>query len=154
MPEKTLSELEKLQLEEAIEAAELRKTNRLARESRLKAIEETLKRDRASQERMQSLCQHRKGGKGISNMYAGNDANYAVITHHCSHGKTIVICQRCGKLWEPPEPLRRNATAQEREKYQADLAEYRRARNLPTDNEASGSVLFSFTRSEEEMVNP
>lgn len=153
MAEKNISaELEQLQLEEAREAAEQRRNKRQARKQRLAVIERTLKRDKAQRELIQASCQHRKGGKGTAQMYMGNDANYAVITHTISSGGKIVVCQRCGKLWEAPEPLSKKATAEEKLKYREQMAEFRRAVNLPTDNEPSGSVLFTFTSAEEEMT--
>ena len=154
MPEKNINaELEQLQLEEARESAEERKQKRLRREQRLKALELTIKRDAANQARIQAACQHRKGGKGTAQMYAGNDANFAVITHHLSSGSgTIVVCQRCGKIWKAPDALAKKATAEERLKYREAYAEFRRALNFPTDNEPSGTVLFSFAPVEEEMT--
>ena len=146
-------ELEELQLQEARESAEHRKLNRVQRESRIKALEASLKRDRANQERIQAACVHRKGGKGTAQLYQGNDANYSVITHTLSHGPTIVICQRCGKVWEPPEPLpKKGVTAEMKAKYKADFIEYRRALNFPTDNEPSGTNLFQFTQLEDEAA--
>jgi len=144
------AELEMLQLEEARDAAAQRKQAKVERENRAKAIQASLKRDNANQERIQSVCQHRKGGKGTAQMYMGNDTNFAVVTHTCSHGPTIVVCQRCLKVWRPPEDLPRRATAEQRAKYRVDLAEYRRALNFPTDNEPSGTVLFQFTPIEPE----
>lgn len=142
---KATEELESLQLEEARDAAEQRKQKRTGRAARARGIEAALRRDRFHQEQIQAACQHRKGGKGTSQMYAGNDPNYALVTHTLSHGPTIVICQRCGKLWRPPEPLPRKHTAEQRAQYRTEVAEYRRALNLPTDNEPSGTVLFGFT---------
>jgi hypothetical protein len=145
-------ELEDLQLQEAREAAESRKMVRAQRISRSGAIEASLRRDRFNQERIQAGCVHRKGGKGTAQMYQGNDANYAVVTHTLSHGPTIVVCQRCGKLWAQPDPIAKNAKPEVKAQYRADLAEYRRALNLPTDNEPSGTVLFNFTPFEEEVA--
>lgn len=145
-------ELEELQLQEARDSAEQRKLNRSQRESRIKAIEMSLRRDRANQERIQAACVHRKGGKGTAQMYQGNDPNYAVVTHTLSHGPTIVICQRCGKVWEPPPALPKKATPEQKAAYKAELFEYRRALNLPTDNEPSGTVLFGFTPFDEEVA--
>lgn len=146
---KISEELEQLQLEEARDAAEQRKQTRLGRQNKAKAIELSLRRDRANQKRIQDACQHRKGGKGTAQMYSGNDANYAVITHTLSHGVTIVVCQRCTKVWEPPPPLSKKATPEQRAQYKVDLAEYRRALNFPTDNEPSGTTLFAFTNDED-----
>lgn len=145
-------ELEELQLQEARESAEQRKLNRASKESRARAIELSLRRDRKHQEMIQAACVHRKGGKGTAQMYQGNDANYAVVTHTLSHGPTIVICQRCGKIWQEPEPLPKKPTPEQKAKYREDLAEYRRARNLPTDNEPSGTVLFAFAPNDEELA--
>lgn len=147
-----LTELEALQLEEARAQAEERKNRREAQKNRARAIEETIRRDNFNRKRIQAACQHRKGGRGTAGLYTGNDQNYAVITHHCSHGKTIVICQRCGKLWAAPEPLSAKPTQQQKEEYRAELAEYRRALNFPTDNEPSGSTLFTITSAEEEYA--
>jgi hypothetical protein len=138
-------ELENLQLEEARDSAEQRKQARAGRANKAQAIELSLRRDRAHQKRLRSACLHRKGGKGTGQMYSGNDPNFAVITHTLSHGPTIVICQRCGNVWEPPLPLTKKATPEQRVQYRADLTEYRRALNMPTDNEPSGTTLFAFT---------
>jgi hypothetical protein len=145
-------ELRLLQLEEAREVAQGRKQNRMSRENKIKAIEFSLKRDREMEKLKQEGCVHRKGGKGRDGIYNGNDSNYAVITHTLSHGPTIVVCQRCGKLWEPPARLRRGATQEQRAQYSADLLEYRRAIALPTDNEPSGTVLFGITTYEGEAA--
>lgn len=147
---KIADELEQLQLEEAREVAQGRRDKRLGRQNKIKAIELSLRRGRKGQERIQDACQHRKGGKGTSQMYAGNDPNYAVVTHTLSHGPTIVVCQRCGKLWEPPAQLPKKATAEQRAQYKIDLGEYRRALNFPTDNEPSGTTLFAFTPNDDD----
>lgn len=149
---KIQEELEELQLQEAREQAEQRKLTRAQKASRVKAIELSLKRDRLNQERIKASCVHRKGGKGTAQIYMGNDANYAVITHTLSHGPTIVVCQRCGNEWKQPEPLPPKATPEQKAQYKADLAEYRRALNFPTDNEPSGTVLFNFTPIEDEAA--
>lgn len=145
-------ELELLQLEEARESAADRKEKRVGRANKAQAIELSLRRDRAHQKRIQSACQHRKGGKGTSQMYSGNDPNYAVIVHTLSHGPTIVVCQRCGNIWEPPMPLPKKATPEQRAKYRDDLTDYRRALNFPTDNEPSGTTLFAFTPFDEDAA--
>jgi len=145
-------ELEQLQLEEARENAEQRRLARASRESRMRALELSLKRDRANQARIQAGCVHRKGGKGTAQLYQGNDANYAVVTHTLSHGPTIVVCQRCGKIWEPPEMLSKKATPEQKAQYKENLHEYRRALNFPTDNEPSGTVLFQFTPLDEDAA--
>ena len=149
---KIKDELEDLQLQEAREAAESRSQTRSQRQSRAIAIEQSLSRDRSHQASIQAGCHHRKGGKGTAQLYQGNDPNYAVITHTLSHGVTIVICQRCGKLWEPPTALRKSATPEQRAQYKTDLATYRWAVNLPTDNEPSGTTLFAFSSAEEDAA--
>jgi hypothetical protein len=146
---KLKDELEQLQLEEAREAAQSRRMQRENRANRVRGMELSLRRDRANQETIQAACWHKKGGKGTAQLYQGNDHNFAVVTHTLSHGVTIVVCQRCGKLWEPPAKLPKKATPEQRAKYREDLAEYRRALNLPTDNEPSGTTLFAFSEADE-----
>jgi hypothetical protein len=153
MPNQQMKEeLEQLQLEEAREVARLRETRRLNKDSRRRAVEISLRRDRENQERIQAACWHRKGGKGVAQVYQGNDANYAVIVHTLSHGVTIVVCMRCGRTWRPPEKLPKKATVEQRAKYASDLAEYRRALNFPTDNEPSGATLFDIEKVEGEVT--
>lgn len=145
-------ELQQLQLEEARAAAQDRRQGRAGRENKIKAIEFSLKRDREQMERTQAACAHRKGGKGRDGVFNGNDAMYAVITHTLSHGPTIVVCQRCGKIWEPPPRLPKKATQEQREKYVDATNEYRRALSLPTNNEPSGTVLFEIIRYDEDAA--
>ena len=152
MPEPKLSELEQLQLDEAREAAQERRANRIQRDNRIAAMEISVKRDQFNRARTQAGCVHRKGGKGVPQLHQGNDTNYAVVTHTLSHGPTIVVCQRCGKLWEPPAKLSRKATAEDKTKYREDFAEYRRALSLPTDNEPSGTTLFAFSEPDQDAA--
>jgi hypothetical protein len=153
MPEQKIKdELEALQLEEARAQAEARRQDRAGRKQRVEAIEKSLKRDRENQERIQSMCVHRKGGKGSTQLYQGNDQNYALVTHTLSHGVTVVICQRCSKIWEPPAKLPKNPSAAQRQKYREDLAEYRRALTLPTDNEPSGTTIFAFSEPDQDAA--
>jgi hypothetical protein len=142
-------ELELLQLEELRESAEERKAKRSTRLNKIRAIEMSLKRTRDAEAYTQSRCKHLKGGKGRDGIFNGNDANYAVITHTLSHGPTIVVCQRCGKLWEPPERPGKKASAEVREKYFENVNEYRRALAFPTDNEPSGTNLFEIIREDD-----
>ena len=140
--QKLQDKLMELQLEEALATANDRKQRRANKENKSKAIEYSLRRDRRQTEIIQASCVHKKGGKGKDGIYNGNDSNFAVITHTLSHGPTIVVCQRCGKLWGPPTRLARNASPAQRTKYVEDLNDYRRALAMPTDNEPSGTVLF------------
>jgi len=146
---KTQEKLQELQLEEALEVAQERRQRRAGRENKIKAIEFALARDREQEKRKQEACVHRKGGKGKDGIYNGNDANYAVITHTLSHGPTIVVCQRCGKIWEPPARLPKGASKELRAQYVEQMAEYRKALALPTDNEPSGTVIFEIIRNDE-----
>ena len=143
---------QQLQLEEALAVAEDRRARRGSRERKIRAIEFSLKRDREQLARTQAACAHRKGGKGKDGVFNGNDASHAVITHTLSHGPTIVVCQRCGKVWEPPLKLPKRATQEQRTAYIEAMNEYRRALSLPTDNEPSGTVLFEVIRHEEEAA--
>jgi hypothetical protein len=144
---KITEELESLQLEEARAVAEDRRNRKIERKHRVEGLTRALQDANKRQKEIQSRCLHRKGGKGISMLYQGNDPNYAVIKHTLSHGPVIVVCQRCTKVWEPPprELVAKAATPEMRAEYRVLLEQYRWALNLPTDNEPSGTVLFAFT---------
>jgi hypothetical protein len=143
---KVTEQLEQLQLEEALANAETRRNKTAERNNRIKAIERSLKDTQARQRDIQNRCAHRKGGKGVAMLYQGNDSNYAVVKHTLSHGPTIVICQRCARVWEPPprELIAKGATAEMRAEYRRLAQDYQWALNLPTDNEPSGTALFAF----------
>lgn len=147
--EQIKEELELLQLEDLRANALQRKEKVVGRKNRAAAIEMAIKRDRESQERIQAACYHKKGGKGVAQMFMGNDQNYAVVTHTLSHGPTIVICQRCGKVWRPPAKLPKKASTEQKAIYREQLTEYRRALALPTDNEASGTAIFEIVVDED-----
>jgi hypothetical protein len=142
--EKNRAELEALQLAELREVAEERKNARAARVRQLRTVAMALKATDDAKLNLQSQCAHRKGGKNLDQFFSGNDSNYAVVKHTLSHGPTIVICQRCQKVWEPPKALNPDATKAQREMWDAEMREYRIALSYPTDNEPSGSVLFDF----------
>jgi hypothetical protein len=146
MDKKSVTEqLEQLQLEETQERVTKAREERAARAERSRRMALTLERSEAIRKAQQAACWHKKGGKGVAQLSTGNDANYAVIKHQLCHGPIIVICQRCFKVWDEPMRPARGSTAEAREKYRADLAEYHRALNLPTDNEQSGTQLFVLT---------
>jgi hypothetical protein len=143
-------ELEQLQLEETrYKIRDLRNAED-TRRTRARAVESSLRSDGERTAIMQAQCVHRKGGKGVEMIYRGNDSNYAVIKHQLPHGPIIVICQRCIKLWTPPDPVlnAKGATVEMRRLYAKQLKEYHEALNYPTDNEMSGSQLFVITRNE------
>jgi hypothetical protein len=148
MPPSSKEQLEQLQIAELLEQASERAAKRADRVSRGRMTERSLRNTAAAQRDIRSRCAHKKGGKGASMLFQGNDSNYAVVKHTLSHGPTIVICQRCSNVWEPPnEKLRaKGATLEMRKEYMLQATEYNKALNFPTDNEPSGTVLFSFTR--------
>ena len=140
--ERNRAELESLQLAELREQAMERKSARAARVRQLQTVAMALKMTENSKLYLQSRCAHRKGGKNLDQFFEGNDSNFAVIKHTLSHGPTIVLCQRCQKLWEAPAQLNPDATKEQRVAWDAEMTEYRRALALPTDNEPSGAVIF------------
>lgn len=139
---KIRAELEALQLAELREQAEERKAARAARLLHLKTVAQALQMSENARRILQNRCAHRKGGKNLEQFFDGNDPNYAVIKHTLSHGPTIIICQRCQRVWEPPAPLNPEATTAQRKEWEAEMAEYRRALAFTTDNEPSGAVIF------------
>lgn len=143
---KISDELEQLQLEEARERIAEIHSKRNQRANRSRMVQASLADSAARQELLQSRCAHRKGGKGVAMLYQGNDTNFAVVKHILSHGPLIVVCQRCSKIWRPPNKAlnRKGATPEERKEYRRLYEEYQWAVNLPTDNETSGTKLFEF----------
>jgi hypothetical protein len=147
---KITDELEQLQLEEVRERVHQIRSKRATRIRRAESRERSLADQRRREKAMQDGCVHRKGGKGVEGRFKGNDTNFAVVKHTLCHGPTLVICQRCFKIWEPPPPElnSRKASSEERRLYKVLWQEYVTALNLPTDNEPSGTQLFVITRDE------
>jgi hypothetical protein len=153
-PKLTIREqLEKLQLEEALEAAEKRANHKLERSMRQKEIAESIQAYNEEQKRIQASCRHRKGGKGVEQLYMGSDSNYAIIKHTFASGKRCVVCMRCRKYVEEPAPLAARATKAEREEWMQKRTEFEQWWNLPTDNEESGTRLFILSKGEEIPVD-
>lgn len=142
---KVTSELEALQLEETRERVRLLRSAQEQRVSNARHMAEIIKRNKQIEIATQADCWHKKGGKGTQGLNRGDDPKYAVVKHVLPHGPIIVVCQRCGKLWEKPKALPKGHTADERKNYMTALAEYNAALNFPTDNEMSGSQLFVIT---------
>jgi hypothetical protein len=141
---KITAQLEELQLEETQERVALMRQNKEGRLIRARMRERDIQRDRALTKARQDACWHKKGGKGVEMLLRGNDHNYAVVKHQLSHGPIIIVCQRCIKIVEPPDPAlnAKTATAQQKAEYKRLYDEYVVWLNLPTDNEMSGTQLF------------
>lgn len=90
----------------------------------------------------QSVCKHKKGGKNLAGIVNGNSSDYSVWKHTYPWGAVEVICSRCGKTWNKPALALRKSDAKA---YRVQMEAYNEAINWPTDNEPSGSVLFTFT---------
>jgi hypothetical protein len=142
---KISDELEQLQLEETRDRIAKSRRDKTMQLRRITDKQNALKRNAAIQAQAQSICVHKKGGKGKENWFNGNDSDYAVVKHILSHGPMIVVCQRCGCLWEPPPLELRNGTAEEKREYKRLYVEYRAATEFPTDNMTSGARLFEIS---------
>lgn len=143
-------ELEQLQLEETRDRVTEMRHRRESLRRRAEARDTDLKDSAARQKAIQDACWHKKGGKGVTMLFQGNDHNYAVVKHTLSHGPLLVICQRCSKVWEPPNTALNTRASSKEDKalYKKLYDEYQWAVNLPTDNEPSGTQLFVITREE------
>jgi hypothetical protein len=141
------AELEALQLEELRDRVETIRNHRESKRRRIAARDGDLKAAMRRQEAAQAACWHKKGGKGVEMLSRGTDNYYAVVKHQLCHGPIIVVCQRCGKVWEPP-PLalnRKGASIENKAEYKRLYVEYVKAIEFPTDNLMSGTQLFQIT---------
>ena len=145
--------LQQLDLEEKLENASKRRALAAQRQMSAEASERTLAENRAQQRMRAQMCPHRKGGKNIEGLDNGNSPDFAVIKHTLSHGGVIIVCQRCQNIWEAPVPPKVAGMDKKSAEYKtlvaaykAELVEYQRALNFPTNNEPSGTRLFAVER--------
>lgn len=130
--------MEELQFEELQERVASTREAKRQRVEKSKSNEANLAAYRRDQEKLQKICNHKKGGK--DKFYKGSDAQYAVAKNVYPLGNLDVMCTRCHKQWKmPPLELRRENPAL----YKALLEDYQWAIDLPTDNEQSGTQIFS-----------
>lgn len=134
---------ERLELEHLMMTVENERARRdgiiRAHKQQQELLLEAQRQDRARQER----CYHKKGGKNREGLDHGNDNNYSVWKHMYPWGEVGVLCSRCGKDWRKPSAELR---ATDPKAFAKQMAEYIEAINYPTDNEDSGTALFSFER--------
>jgi hypothetical protein len=140
----SIDELRDLQIQEAKERMDAAKARREDRKRKAAAYQEALAAEQTSREQTAEECTHKKGGKvgvsgGMEALYKGNDQNYSVVKHTLPLGETVVICQRCPKVWRKPSDELKKADPKA---YKEALQEYQWATRLPTDNEPSGSQNF------------
>jgi hypothetical protein len=91
----------------------------------------------------QALCSHKKGGKGLAGILKGNSPNHSTNQHTYPWGEVVVICTRCGKEWAKPKV---DLKVKDPALYKKQLTEYKEALEFETDNEPSGSQIFTITR--------
>jgi hypothetical protein len=145
------AELEQLQLEETKERITQMRDRKESNRRRMLARDVDINNARARQKAQQAGCWHKKGGKGVEMLSHGNDSNYAVVKHQLCHGPIIIVCQRCSKIVEPPDPALnlKKSTPEQKAEYRRLYQEYQWWLNLPTDNEMSGTQLFVIHRDED-----
>lgn len=145
------AELAALQLEETRERVHELRARRESKARRVASRNNDINRALARQKAQHEACWHKKGGKGVEMLSRGTDNYYAVVKHQLAHGPIIVICQRCGKVWEPPpvELNRRKATPEDKAEYRRLYTDYVKAVEFPTDNLMSGTQLFQIVDNRE-----
>jgi hypothetical protein len=141
---KITGDLEQLQLEEMQERVSQMRSRKESHRRRIASRERDITSAQERQRLKEASCWHKKGGKGVENLFHGTDHYYAVVKHQLSHGPIIVICQRCHHVAEPPDQRlnAKSATAAEKAEYKRLYDEYRWWLDLPTDNTMSGTQLF------------
>jgi hypothetical protein len=123
-----------------------RKTKRTTREESFKSRGRELTSTKRSQEKHQSQCSHRKGGRGLEALQKGGTASdFAVIKHLMPWNEWYLRCQRCGKTWKPPhKDDYQMDTPEGKEAFEATLKEYREAMAFPSDNSPSSGITFQW----------
>lgn len=139
-----MAELEALNLEKARREVAILRSEEAMRKVRRDSTEMSLRAEAQADAIRHANCWHKKGGNGVENLFRGNDNNYAVVKHILPTGELMVVCQRCGCQWHPPDRalLARGAPVEDRKLYAVQMAEYQRAVAFPTDNTTSGSQIF------------
>lgn len=138
-----------LELEDLTNRVQNERERRAAIVRAHKATQESIDQADRDKAREQGTCRHKKGGKNMEGILNGNDANYSVIKHTYPWGVTAVHCTRCGKEWWPAPAAMKKANPAA---YKQQQREYVEALNLPTDNEPSGSLMFSISYESPEMA--
>lgn len=141
-----LTELEQLELEEKkLRVEHLRVTVKEQQEKQHAAKktaeqqEAMIKETQRNEKLRQEQCNHRKGGKGLEGLSGnGSDTNFCVIKHQYPDGRVGVMCTRCQAQWWPGDTKESHHTG----------FSYQDAYRWPTDNEMSGSVTFTITKTE------
>lgn len=101
----------------------------------------------ASRKASQDHCTHRKGGSGpIAVMHGQGTANeYSVIRHLLPCNEYLVLCQRCGKEWLPPNKWNvENGIIKPTE----GTPGWKEAMQYPTDNSPSQSGRWLYEKVE------
>jgi hypothetical protein len=139
-------EREELELELLRENVANMKAQRAQRIEERVHMAETFKANERSEAARRAVCRHRKGGKGKAGFLNGSDNYYSVIHHTYPMGDLVIMCSRCQMEWrKPPLELRKANPAEYRKQMQA----YQTALDWPTDNEPSGTQLFTIAPSAE-----
>lgn len=132
-------ELKRLELAERQAAAKDRADKKEAKRQIAESRNRATLAQMAQQQAREENCTHRKGGMGPNAVLngQGDDALfYAVIKHRLPSNKYMILCTRCLKEWHPADPI--NGTP--------ETPGYKEALMFPTNNTASGSSTFVFTK--------
>lgn len=126
------------QAEEIEERLAERRAKR-AQDEELRARQrEDFRKAQAELARKQRVCRHRKGGKN-NNFANGNDNNYSIIRNTYPTGREAIMCTRCHKEVERPDPKLKKTDP---DKYVAMAQEWAEWSRYPTDNSPSGGKIF------------
>jgi hypothetical protein len=149
MPSKELTEMEQVELDfkklqvrrmrNEMQAEEERAATLAAQRAQQVA---DFKKSEMMKLRKQAQCKHRKGGRN-NNFAKGTDANYSININTYPDGKMVIMCTRCGKEVEKPNPKLRKT---DRKLYDAMWAEWQKWLEYPTDNSPSGSKIFELVQ--------
>lgn len=137
---------EEMDLQDIKERLDERSTKRNNKSQEFFSRGRELVRTKRSQEQVEAVCRHQKGGRGNEpgGFLRGNDANHSLIKHTLPTNELWVRCSRCGKTWRPRFRDEFSVGTEGDIAFTKAKEEYIWAVQANTDNSPSGSITFQW----------
>jgi hypothetical protein len=117
------------------------------------AAQASLRGEKFGERQTAAQCQHRLGGFGLEDIYNGDGIPAIVVTDLPIGGMRRVLCTRCPKVWDSPDPRLKKANPAE---YLRQAEEWKEALQLIKQAriKAMGGPTFSFENQQGDPVHP